>query len=126
MLSGRDDEGSVEGGEKMASAAGVFGGRESRLISATWTGSGAGSIGTSGGVMVLAIGRRWRPRRVVLDSFFFSGFSCFSFSLIDDRCFFGDRTGSVLTGSKVVSLICACRRIRLTATENGPRRRCSP
>ena len=104
----RDVEGSVEGGEKIASAAGVLGGSESRLISATTTGSGAGSMGISGGVMVLEIGRRWRVRAVALGSFFFSGFSGFSFSLADGFCFFGDKTGSALTDPGFVSL---CMRV---------------
>ena len=101
LLSGRDVEGSVDGGEKMASAAGVFGGSDSRLISAMGIGSGAASIGTSGGVMVRVIGRRWRPRGFALGSFFFCGFSC---SLTDDRCFLGDSTGSVFTGSEHVNV----------------------
>src|SRR5690242_10642918 len=84
----------------MASAAGVFGGRESRRISATGTGSGAATMGTSGGVMVRDTERRGRPRGFTLGSFFFCGFSA---SFTDDRCFFGDSTGSVLTGSVGVS-----------------------
>ena len=71
LLSWRDVEGSVEGGEKTASAAGVFGGRESRVISATGAGSEAASKGISGGVRVRVTERRGRPRGFPLGSFFF-------------------------------------------------------
>lgn len=57
-------------------------------------------MGISGGVMVLVIERRWRPRGLAVGSFFFCGFSC---SFVDARCFFGDRTGSVLTDSGTIS-----------------------
>ena len=73
LLSGRDVEGSVDGGEKVVSAAGVFGGSESRLISAIGASSGSetDSTGSSGGVMFRVIARRWRPRGFTLGSFFF-------------------------------------------------------
>lgn len=58
LLSGRDVEGSVDGGEKTVSAAGVFGGRESRLISTSGVGSDATNSGSSGGVMVRVMGTR--------------------------------------------------------------------
>jgi hypothetical protein len=88
--SGREVDGSVDGGEKMSSAAGVLGGRDSRLISATDIGGGISITGSSGCT--------WRIRlRPVFGNPFFSDFS--DFSAEEERCFFGDRTGSVLTGS---------------------------
>jgi hypothetical protein len=97
LLSGRCVDGSVDGGEKMSTTAGVFGGSASRLISAVGTGSGK-YIGSSGGVMMRLMFRRARPRD------FEAGAVCFSgFSWAEERCFFGDNTGSVLTGSETVS-----------------------
>lgn len=89
----RDVEGSVDGGEKMVPAAGVLGGKESRWISAVGTGSDVSCERTSGRMVRVTVERE-RP------DFFLSGFSGFSgFSGAEDRCFFGERTGSVLTGS---------------------------
>lgn len=97
--SGRDVDGSVDGGEKIASTAGVFGGSASRLISAVETKSGTGRIGSSGGVMVRLIFRRDLPRG------FAKGIGGFpAFSLTEERCFLGETIGSVLTGSVVVSM----------------------
>ena len=93
--SGRDVDGSVDGGEKIVSTAGVLGGNASRLISVVRTGSGIGSSGISGGVMVRLIFRRGRLRDFALGTEVLSGFSW-----TDWRCFFGDTImGSVLTGS---------------------------
>jgi hypothetical protein len=94
--SGRDVDGSVVGGENMVSTAGVLGGNASRFISAVRTGADMESSGTSGGVMVRLMLRRGRPLRDLDGGF--SGFSC-----ADERCFFGDIIGSVLTGSVTVS-----------------------
>lgn len=102
LFSGRAVDGSVEGGEKVSSAKGVFGGKESRFISAVGMGSGIGNNGSSVGVTVRVMLRRGLPRG--FESGFFSCFSDFScFSGIDERCFLGDNTGSVLTGSRQVS-----------------------
>jgi hypothetical protein len=88
--------GSVEGGERIVSTAGVLGGRESSMISAVGTGSGMGISGRSG-VVLRVIFNRGRLR--VFDAGF-SGFSGFSgLSWFEERCFFGDKIGSVLTGS---------------------------
>lgn len=98
MLSARVVEGSVDDGERRVSGAGVLGGNDSRLMSTVETGSGAGSVGTSGGVIVRLMARR--PRDLAVGGFLFCGFS---FSSADERCFLGDRTGSVLTGSAKVN-----------------------
>lgn len=74
----------------MSSAAGVLGGRESRFISATGIGSGISSGGSSGCTFRVMV-RRPRP---VFGKGFFSGLSC-----AEERCFFGEMTKSVLTGS---------------------------
>jgi hypothetical protein len=104
LLSGREVDGSVVGGEKMASTAGVLGGSASRLISETGTDSGIGNSGISGGVMVRLIFRRGRPVRAFdVGTAGFSGFS--GFSCTKWRCFFGDTIGSVLTGSMDVSVV---------------------
>lgn len=89
--SGRDVDGSVEGGEKMSSAAGVFGGRESRMISAVGTGSGIPSGGTTGCKLRVMVSR--------LRAFFTNGFLS-GLSVVEERCFLGDMIGSVFTGSR--------------------------
>lgn len=99
LLSGRCVEGSVEGGEKTASTAGVLGGRESRIMSAVGIGSGKGS-GASSGAALRVMFSRGRLRGLGAG---FSGFSAFAWS--EERCFFGDKTGSVLTGSIGISCV---------------------
>lgn len=97
LLSGRCVEGSVEGGEKTASTAGVLGGRESRTISAVGIGSGMGG-GASSGAALRVMFSRGRLRGLGAG---FSGFSGLDWS--EERCFLGDKTGSVLTGSIRIS-----------------------
>ena len=91
FVSGRDVDGSVEGGENTSSTAGVFGGNASSWISATGVGSG------------MCKGRIWVVLRETEERLraglgrtggFFS-----SLSEVEERCFFGDMTGSVFTGS---------------------------
>jgi hypothetical protein len=90
--SGRAVDGSVEGGEKMSSTAGVLGGSASRWISAVEIGSDSWREGSSGGMLRVIVRR---PRPVLgFDDGFLSGLSA-----TDGRCFFGDTTRSVLTGS---------------------------
>ena len=92
--SGRAVEGSVDGGEKMSSGAGVLGGRESRTMSAVGMGSIMSICGGGGGTFRVMVSFA----RLVLGKGFFSGLS-----VTAERCFFGERTGSVLTGSRLVS-----------------------
>lgn len=88
--SGRDVEGSVDGGVKLSSAAGVLGFRESRWMSVVWI----GGLGIS---RVSRTGRRESAKRDPLD--LEEGFLGSSLLRVEGRCFLGDRTGSVLTGS---------------------------
>lgn len=82
----------MEGGEKISSAAGVFGGSESRGISVVGTGSMGGSVGIS----IVSIAK-FRLSVIRLRAGFCSGF--LSFARVEERCFFGESTGSVFTGS---------------------------
>jgi len=89
--SGRVVEGSVDGGEKMSSGAGVLGGRESRTISAVGMSSSMSVGGGGGGIFRVMVSFA----RLVFGKGFFS-----DLSVTTERCFFGERTGSVLTGSR--------------------------
>lgn len=113
--SGRDVDGSVVGGEKIASTAGVLGGSASRLISAVGASSGIGKIGSSGGVMVRLMLSRGLPRGFAAGT---SGFPGFSWA--EDRCFLGETIGSVLTGSVMISENLIKALLQLTASENRP------
>jgi hypothetical protein len=90
--SGLAVEGSVDGGEKISSGAGVLGGSESKMISVVGRGSGI-SMGRGGGGTFRVI---VSLARLVLGRGFFSGLST-----VAERCFLGDKIGSVLTGSRV-------------------------
>lgn len=96
-VSGREVDGSVEGGEMMVSTAGVFGGRGSSTISSTGVGTG-NCIGCSSGWTVRVMVRRARADLDVVVVLFSESFFS-SLPEADERCFFGETTGSVLTGS---------------------------
>lgn len=89
--SGRAVEGSVDGGEKISSGAGVLGGSESRMISVMGMGSGMSMCEGGGRTFRVMVSLA----RLVLGRGFFSGLS-----VVAERCFFGDTTGSILTGSR--------------------------
>lgn len=98
LVSGRWEDDCVVGGEEIDSMAGVFGGNESRMISAVGIGSETGRIGNSVWTPLRVMFSRERPRGL-------TGFA--GFSSIVERCFFGDTatSGSVLTGSATISQV---------------------